>query len=73
MYLSTGKHSMVLGGSDDGDGRLGELIGEAHLFVTDAEPARVESAGSAGATGTVVLCMRPFGSTGPYAEHGHIT
>ncbi len=74
LYLSTGKNSMVLGGTDEGDGRLGELIGEAHLFVTDAEPARVEAL-ARGATGTVVLCMRPFGSTGPYAEHGahHLT
>ena len=69
LYLSTGKHSIVLGGTgENDDGRLRELIGEAHLFVTDAEPARVESLAS-GATDTVVLCLRPFGSTGPYAGH----
>jgi crotonobetainyl-CoA:carnitine CoA-transferase CaiB-like acyl-CoA transferase len=68
VYLSTGKHSMVLAATDEGNGRLRELIGEAQLFVTDAEPARVEALAS-GVTDTVVLCMRPFGSTGPYAEH----
>ena len=67
LYLSTGKQSVVIDGSDDGDRRLRQLIGEADLFVTDAEPARVQSLVGT-APSTVVVCIRPFGSSGPYSD-----
>jgi crotonobetainyl-CoA:carnitine CoA-transferase CaiB-like acyl-CoA transferase len=67
LYLSTGKSSTVLDRTRDGDGRLRELIGEAQLLITDAEPSLVENL-AAEAAQTVVVCLRPFGSTGPYAD-----
>jgi crotonobetainyl-CoA:carnitine CoA-transferase CaiB-like acyl-CoA transferase len=66
MYLSTGKRSVVIDGSD-GDRRLRELIGEADLFVTDAAPALAQSLVEA-APQTVLVGIRPFGATGPHAD-----
>jgi crotonobetainyl-CoA:carnitine CoA-transferase CaiB-like acyl-CoA transferase len=67
LYLTTGKRSVVIDGTGDGDRRLLDLIGDSDLLITDSEPARVEDLAK-GASHLVTVCIRPFGSTGPYAD-----
>jgi crotonobetainyl-CoA:carnitine CoA-transferase CaiB-like acyl-CoA transferase len=64
-HLSTGKRSVVA--DEEHDVRLGALVTEADVVVTDLAPARVDAL--VGPTADVsVVCIRPFGSDGPAAD-----
>jgi crotonobetainyl-CoA:carnitine CoA-transferase CaiB-like acyl-CoA transferase len=68
LYLGTGKRSVVVDDGPDGDRRLRSLVRESDVVVSDLEPARIDALVS-DARDVVVVCVRPFGSTGPAAEH----
>jgi crotonobetainyl-CoA:carnitine CoA-transferase CaiB-like acyl-CoA transferase len=71
LYLTTGKQSVVIDGPGDGGRRLRDLIADSDLLITDCEPAQARDLAT-GASHLVTVCIRPFGSTGPYAGHrGH--
>jgi crotonobetainyl-CoA:carnitine CoA-transferase CaiB-like acyl-CoA transferase len=68
LYLTTGKQSVVIDETAGSDRPLRDLVGDSDLLITDSEPAQAEDLAS-GASHLVVVCIRPFGSTGPYVDH----
>ncbi len=75
MHLNTSKRGVrVDAGSADGRRRMGELVGQVDLFITDRSPAELAANHLDPAAlvrdhpNLVVLWMTPFGTSGPYKD-----
>ena len=74
IYLNTGKSSVVLDSTPDGEERLRGLVAESDVVITDRDESDLVALGELPPS-VVMTSIRPFGSTGPYASYAanHLT
>jgi crotonobetainyl-CoA:carnitine CoA-transferase CaiB-like acyl-CoA transferase len=66
LYLNTSKSSVVIGG-EEGEDRLRDLVGSTDVLITDLDTPELSRLGTVPPR-VVWMSIRPYGSTGPYAD-----